>query len=62
MKRSVDKPFLRSEGEMRYSESINYSRIVKEPSKINPVFLERPHYGIPEPVKVGREVNASDVS
>ena len=51
MKRSVDKPFLRSGGEFRYNSRRQYGTMIKEPSKINRVFTERPHYGIPEPGK-----------
>ena len=49
MKRSVDKPYNRSKGELRQTEHIKYGLILKEPNKINPIFTERPHYGIPAP-------------
>lgn len=51
MKRSVDKPYNRSSGEMKRLDGIKYGMILKEPSRINPIFTERPHYGIPDPNK-----------
>jgi len=51
MKRSTGKPYLRSEGELKININKHYGEMVSKPSRINPVFTERPHYGIPEPVK-----------
>jgi hypothetical protein len=55
MKRSTAYPERRSHGEFRLNCEKSYNQIVrdaeKQPRKINPVFTERPHYGIPEPVK-----------
>ncbi len=50
-KRSTGKPYLRSEGELKSNINRQYTQMVKLPSKINPIFTERPHYGIPEPKK-----------
>ena len=51
-KRSAGKPYLRSEGELKLNTNRQYGIMVKEPSKINPIFLERPHYGNPEPKRI----------
>lgn len=52
MKRSAGKPYLRSEGELKYNTTKQYGDMVNKPSRINPIFTEKPHYGIPEPRKV----------
>lgn len=46
MKRSSGKPYLRSEGEMKINNRRQYDAIVSKPSKINPIFLRVPDYGI----------------
>ena len=51
MKRSTTYTDRRSHGEFKQNIQRQYNQIEKKPSKINPVFTERPHYGIPEPVK-----------
>jgi hypothetical protein len=56
MKRSDKYPSRRSAGEFKLNSSRAYGHIEKDSkkgnSKVNPIFTERPHYGIPEPVKV----------
>lgn len=52
MKRTAAYPERRSNGELRLNNQKTYNQIVKHPSKINSIFTERPHYGIPEPKEV----------
>lgn len=55
MKRSTSYPERRSEGEFKLNSARAYghieSDVKKGISKVNPVFTERPHYGIPVPIK-----------
>jgi hypothetical protein len=55
MKRSTGFPSRRSEGEFKLNSSRAYGNIESDAkkgnSKVNPIFTERPHYGITEPVK-----------
>jgi hypothetical protein len=50
-KRSPDRPHLKSKYEQVRVDQLNYGKMEKEPSKVNSIFLERPHYGIPAPEK-----------
>jgi hypothetical protein len=50
-KRSPDRPRLKSKYEQVRVNQLNYGKMENEHKKINPVFLERPHYGIPDPRK-----------
>lgn len=49
-KRSIQYPGRKSEREQRIDSQRHYStyikRAQKEPSRINPIFLEKPHYGL----------------
>jgi hypothetical protein len=55
MKRSDKYPARRSEGEFKLNSARAYGHIESDAkkgvSKLNPIFMERPHYGIPEPMK-----------
>ncbi len=52
MKRSAAYPDRRSHGEFKLNNQRVYNQMVKQPSKVNPIFTERPHLGIPEPKEV----------
>ena len=51
MKRSIKFPQRRSYGEFKQNIQRRYGAIEKTPGKINPIFTERPHYGIKEPTE-----------
>lgn len=51
-KRSPGRPFSKNEAEQKRVNQRFYGKLENEKSRINPVFLERPHYGIQEPVNL----------
>jgi len=51
-KRSVERPYSKNESEQKLMSQRYYGKLVKEQYRVNPVFLERPHYGIPDPIQV----------
>jgi hypothetical protein len=59
-KRSVSKPYSKRESEQKLVNQRFYGKMENEPPRVSPVFLERPHYGIPDPVKINQSSTDTD--
>lgn len=54
MKRTAAYPERRSSAEMKLNSQKEYDKMVKHPSKINPIFLEKSHYGLEGAITIDR--------